>query len=252
MKLKAIVSFIVSAGILNVISCQPPTIANCENMSAELDMVGRPTCTACKNGYFLRSNNYTCDKCAAQCSSCYGTNVSCLDCKPGYLYNPDTYVCSACIRGCNECTDLKTCDVCKSGFYRSSAGKRCGACTANCRNCTTDRVCQECINGFNKKVFQGMDICEITGQEKIKNFTFVFSVSVCFAMFLYLCCSSVIKNANLTKAKFLENQKRLEEESLGIFHHHEPTRRSRSLLEQELHTKQQIMEDLRHKNILHL
>lgn len=97
-----------SGGVCRPINCSLNCLA-CTNST---------TCTFCKLGYSLSSQN-TCLPCASNCRLCSSkANGICLGCGNNF-YLSSASICTACPKNCSTCTELG-CTSCQAGYFLNS------------------------------------------------------------------------------------------------------------------------------------
>ncbi|OAF70299.1 hypothetical protein A3Q56_01956, partial [Intoshia linei] len=100
------------------------------------------TCSNCKAGYFLYSDN--CLPCVDQCNQCKNA-TTCQHCVDGLYFDNLGQKCVECPDNCANCLDTKTCKKCSKGYYLIN--KLCLVCISNCIECDSP-VCKKCKTGY--------------------------------------------------------------------------------------------------------
>lgn len=106
------------------------------------------SCTVCKNGYSLSSQN-TCLPCLSNCRQCStSSNAICLDCGKNF-YLSSASVCTACPKNCQVCTEL-SCTECQSGYFVNSTFGCSVSCNYPCATCDSvnPNSCKSCLAGY--------------------------------------------------------------------------------------------------------
>ncbi|CDW77557.1 UNKNOWN [Stylonychia lemnae] len=155
--------------------------------------------SSCIDGYYLLSNSSappTCQKCHANCTTCYGTPTNCTSCArsskipalfnntclaetacpQGYFYNRTGGQCSQCSQNCLNCTGSSTeCTYCPqylSLFNKTciqqcpsditianTTNRTCMSCDSRCKTCKDNRSkCTSCIEGLRLNPFT--NVCD--------------------------------------------------------------------------------------------
>ena len=136
---------------------------------------GKPTCTACYNGFLLRSDLLGCDACATGCAICATTG--CKECSTNYFMTPENS-CQSCPLYCSKCTNGSSCTTCQDGYFLGSG--QCLKCNNNCNKCDASSPCTSCNEGF-----------ELSGNEcKIKK-TIGAILYTIFSVFCCILCSII-------------------------------------------------------------
>ncbi|KAL4500217.1 hypothetical protein ABPG73_011325 [Tetrahymena malaccensis] len=168
--------------------CSPETsCTQCFQTKPEKYLQDGKKCTECKqSGYFINSNQITCDKCISNCDQC-DNNSSCKKCNTGFYILEDNQSCSQCNtngyyidktnqfckkcpqdKNCKQCNNNQKCTECQNGYYLFNldscilcgdgyfkSGNNCFKCIDNCQTCADDKKCIKCLPNyylFNDKV----------------------------------------------------------------------------------------------------
>ena len=154
--------FFMSSGICtacstNCLTCSSTSCLICDSTSLLIS----GNCQ-CKQGYFSKSLQDSCQKCHSKCKNCFDINEnSCIDCKinsylntsncfcsKGFFWNDLNENCDSCDGLCLRCSDLISCTECKSnsklsegtcvclqGFFRDESSLSCLDCDISCIEC---------------------------------------------------------------------------------------------------------------------
>ncbi|KAL4494498.1 hypothetical protein ABPG72_019908, partial [Tetrahymena utriculariae] len=161
--------------------CSPETqCTQCYANQLEKYLQDGNKCTDCKqSGYFINSNQSTCEKCISNCDQC-DSNSKCKKCNSGFYILEDDQSCDQCKidgnyidknnqfckkcpqdKNCKKCNNDQKCTECQSGFYLFNSdncilcgdgffksANNCFKCTENCLTCASENKCKKCLQNF--------------------------------------------------------------------------------------------------------
>lgn len=114
------------------------------------------TCTRCKSGKKLASNNCTTDQLVIDGCSVYVADADkCLTCVSGKILNTDGTACKTPIANClihqsfTTSTETLTCSTCNNGYIKNTDGSTCTKGTMNCDIYTSATSCSRCSNQYH-------------------------------------------------------------------------------------------------------
>ena len=134
----------------------------------------------CSTGYYLRSDDNTCQPCEPTCKNCDNGSVNgCNSCRDGEYLNsnkmclPCDFLCKTCVsypEKCESCNlgrflfDSKCVEICPDGTYPKASDNTCQSCDNSCNTCNgpNPNECMSCIEAKYLTSSKTCDNCDST------------------------------------------------------------------------------------------
>lgn len=105
----------------------------------------------CPSGTYPDYVGYVCLDCSriTNCQQC-SSSSTCTACQNGYKVRSGLCVIDCLVPNCDYCIKQDTCDTCSSGYF-SQGDSFCAQCGTGCRSCTDKSFCKSCFNCYALK-----------------------------------------------------------------------------------------------------
>ncbi|EAS06333.3 Serine/Threonine kinase, putative (macronuclear) [Tetrahymena thermophila SB210] len=141
-------------------------------------------CSTCAPGYSFLNLSFTCTKCdlyanTTNCAACVQSDliVQCIKCLSGYYLNTQNNTCQPCPNNCQRCAvqaDLVKCIVCKSdpNILQDVSGNclSCRDSLPNCSSCVIENNTLQCVDCIKTYYYNSLDnTCQMCPFQSVCN-----------------------------------------------------------------------------------